>query len=79
MKKAVGKALKLKKESLSLSTFGVFYEAAFRILHASLMDMDFCFQWLATNEEEEIDIINMDKNALQLIFWEVKFRYTANN
>lgn len=80
MKNKVGQALGLKDESLSV--FGLFSGSLINPVKLNLgkcivdkMPMEFCFLRLAVNEEEEVRIISMDMNALQLIFWEVKFHY----
>ena len=83
LKKAIGRALKLKDDSLGI--FGLFSgrlgcpaKLCLGYCIVDLVYMDFSFQRLASSAEEEIEVIAADDRALELIFWEVKFRYETS-
>lgn len=80
LKQAVRKALNLKEESLGI--FGIYSgqlgnlrelcPESYSVLHYT---MDYCFQRLVSNREEELKVISNDERALELVFWEVKYYY----
>lgn len=79
LKQAVAKALDLKEDSLNI--FGIFAGRLGDPMelcpdHYPLFNvMEYSFQRLPASKEEELEVLADDERALQLVFWEVKYRY----